>query len=117
MALLKYIFDKLTPTDVISRELDMTSRRTKVFPKCPDCSPGTVLDDNGVIVGSTSTSANVVLEYKSASPSTAVSLLVANTNLHIKEFSLKCNDVNKAMALLAQDNGVYFSNGYDLPTT
>ena len=53
-----------------------------------------MIDDSGEIVGSASTSANVVLEYKDAD-NTPVAVLVANTNIHIKDFSLVCDDVAK----------------------
>ncbi|MBW9467655.1 hypothetical protein [Enterobacter roggenkampii] len=116
MALSKFFQKNKSICDVLSRELDGYSRKVKVFPKIPACEPGTVIDDAGVIVGSTSNSANVVLECKDADTS-SVAVLVANTNIHIKEFSLKCDDVEKAMELLSADPAIYFSIGYDLPTT
>ena len=106
--------DKLK--QILSRELNGYSRKVKVFPKIPDCVPGTVIDDSGEIVGSASTSANVVLEYKDAD-TTPVAVLVANTNIHIKDFSLVCDDVAKAKELLSADPAVYFSTGKSLPTT
>ncbi|MGQ4620362.1 hypothetical protein [Raoultella ornithinolytica] len=116
MALIKFKQPNLSVCDVLSRELNGYSRKAKVFPKIPDCVPGTVIDDNGDIVDSTSTTANVVLEYKDAD-TTAVAVLVANTNIHIKDFSLICDDVAKAKELLSTDPAVYFSTGNDLPTT
>ncbi|VVJ26793.1 Uncharacterised protein [Klebsiella quasipneumoniae] len=116
MALIKFPQPNLSVCDVLSRELNGYSRKVKVFPKIPDCVPGTVIDDSGEIVGSASTSANVVLEYKDAD-TTPVAVLVANTNIHIKDFSLFCDDVAKAKELLSADPAVYFSTGNDLPTT
>lgn len=112
MALIKFPQPNLSVCDVLSRELNGYSRKVKVFPKIP----GTVIDDSGEIVGSASTSANVVLEYKDAD-TTPVAVLVANTNIHIKDFSLVCDDVAKAKELLSADPSVYFSTGNDLPTT
>ncbi|WP_238081687.1 hypothetical protein [Pseudescherichia vulneris] len=108
MTLSKFNQEYLSTTDVLSNELDMYSRRTKRFPVLPACVPGTVVDDNGVIVGADSTSANVVLEYKDAS-TTPVFALVANTNVHIKAFALVCDDVDHAIELLSQDPAVFFS--------
>lgn len=108
MALTKFNQQFLSTTDVLSNELDMYSRRTKSFPVLPACVPGTVVDDNGVIVGADSTSANIILEYKNAS-TTPVSTLVANTNVHIKAFALVCDDVEHAIELLRQDPTVFFS--------
>ncbi|HBQ5892749.1 TPA: hypothetical protein L7606_004884 [Klebsiella variicola subsp. variicola] len=116
MALIKFPQPNLSVCDVLSRELNGYSRKVKVFPKIPDCVPGTVIDDSGEIVGSASTSANVVLEYKDAD-TTPVAVLVANTNIHIKDFSLVCDDVAKARELLSADPAVYFSTGNDLPAT
>lgn len=117
MALIKYESQPYSITDVISHELTGFSRKVITVNLAQDVEPGSVIDNAGAIVTSASTSANVVLEYKEAG--NAVHVLCAATNVWLKKFSLKCDDVEKAVELLSADPAVRFSDAdvNGLPTT
>lgn len=118
MALTAYKNSPLSTTDVISYELTPFSRKTIRVALKQDAQPGTVVTSSGALVGAGATSAYVVLEYASQSAD-AVPVLVAGTNVWLKRFALKCNDVDKAVELLSVDPAVRFSDTAldGLPTT
>lgn len=117
MALIKFESQPYSPTDVISHELTGFSRKVITVNLAHEVEPGSVIDNAGATVNSASTSANVVLEYKKAGNS--VPVLCAATNIWLKKFSLKCDDVEKAVELLSADPAVRFSDAdvNGLPTT
>ncbi|HDK7017162.1 TPA: hypothetical protein M4161_004480 [Klebsiella pneumoniae] len=107
----------LTITDVVSHEHSDFSRRVINVPLQQDVSPGDCIDSTGALVSSSSTNAFVMLEYAKAS-STAVPLLVHGTQLYLKRFALKCDDVEKAIQLITQDPAVRLTGEVSqIPTT
>lgn len=115
MALTAFTNKPLSIKDVVSHELSDFSRKVVTVNLASDVVPGTVIDNSGAVVTSSSTSANVVLEYKEAG--NAVPVLCAATNVWLKHFALKCDDVEKAVELLSADPAVRFSDAADFVTT
>lgn len=117
MALTAYASSSLTIKDVISHEHSDFSRRVINVALKQNVSPGDCIDSTGALVSSSSTDAFVMLEYASAS-STASPVLVHGTQVYLKRFALKCDNVEKAIQLITQDPAVRLSGeASQIPTT